>query len=92
MGVHTDDATASTGDGQHEGDNLTGPVDDESGADDEYERRAATWKHERTTTIVLERLSDGSWHATQRDVAVHGRGETAAAAAAAYCRRVDGDE
>lgn len=57
----------------------------------DYERQVASWKHERTTTIVLEELADGSWHATQRDVGVHGYGDTAAAAAAEYCRRVDGN-
>lgn len=59
---------------------------------DRYDRQVATWKHERTTTIVLEQCEDGTWHATQRGVDVHGRGDTAAAAAAAYCMRIDGEE
>jgi|GEM_PF-1444973 len=47
--------------------------------------------HRRThwTTIVLEECSDGSWRATQRGVPVEGRAETAAAAAATYCRNVE---
>lgn len=56
----------------------------------EYERVVAAWKHERPTTIVLEERAGGTWHATQRGVDVHGYGDTAAAAAAAYCSRVDG--
>lgn len=58
---------------------------------DEYDQQVADWQRERTTTIVLEENTDGTWHATQRGVDVHGYGETAAAAAAAYCRRIDGD-
>lgn len=59
---------------------------------DRYDRQVASWKHRRTTTIVLEQGDDGGWHATQRGVDVHGYGDTAAAAAAAYCRRVDGTD
>lgn len=40
------------------------------------------------TTIELHRRTDGRWVATQDDVAVEGRGGTAAEAAATYCRRV----
>lgn len=58
----------------------------------EYERQVAEWYRRRTTTIVLEETDDGDWHATQRGVDVHGYGETAAAAAAAYCRRIDGND
>lgn len=43
------------------------------------------------TTIVLAEQADGQWRATQRDVAVEGHGETAADAAADYCRRIDGE-
>lgn len=68
---------------------LDGKDPERSGPSADYERRS--WKHERTTTIVLEGRADGTWHATQRGVDVHGYGDTAAAAAAAYCRRVEGD-
>jgi hypothetical protein len=44
------------------------------------------------TTIVLEECRDGSWRATQRGVPVEGRAETAAAAAGAYCRKVEAGE
>ena len=45
------------------------------------------------TTIVLKELDDGEWLATQGGVPVEGNGETAAAAAAEYCRKVEeGDE
>lgn len=42
------------------------------------------------TTIALETTRDGDWRATQDGVDVVGRGETAALAAADYCRRVEG--
>jgi hypothetical protein len=48
------------------------------------ERHRTHW-----TTIVLEERRDGSWRATQRGVPVEGRAETAAAAAGAYCRKVE---
>ena len=41
------------------------------------------------TTIQLEPTDDGHWRATQADVDLLGRGETAAAAAANYCELVD---
>jgi hypothetical protein len=44
------------------------------------------------TPIVLEEHDDGSWRATQRGVPVEGRVETAAAAAAAYCRNVESSD
>jgi len=40
------------------------------------------------TTIVLEELDDGRWLATQAGVSVNGHGETAADAAAEYCRKI----
>lgn len=40
------------------------------------------------TTVVLEERN-GEWLATQGGIPVEGRGETAAAAAAAYCRKID---
>jgi hypothetical protein len=46
----------------------------------------------RLTVLELEELPSGEWRATQTGVNREGRGETAAAAAAAYCRRVAGDE
>lgn len=42
------------------------------------------------TTVVLEERADGEWLATQTGVAVEGYGETAAEAAANYCRKIDG--
>ncbi len=44
-------------------------------------------------TIVLDELDDGRWLATQ-GVSVQGHGETAADAAAEYCRKISeaGDE
>jgi hypothetical protein len=46
------------------------------------------------TTIVLDELDDGRWLATQGGVSVQGHGETAADAAADYCRKISetGDE
>lgn len=40
------------------------------------------------TTVVLEERGD-EWLATQGGIPVEGRGETAAAAAAAYCRKIE---
>lgn len=42
----------------------------------------------RYTTLQLEPTDDGHWRATQRDVELTGRGETAAQAAANYCEIV----
>jgi len=42
----------------------------------------------RATTIRLERAEDGAWRATQPDVELVGRGQTAARAAAHYCELV----
>jgi len=42
------------------------------------------------TTIVLEEQDDGNWLATQVGVVVKGHGETAADAAAEYCRKISG--
>jgi hypothetical protein len=48
---------------------------------------------EQWTTIVLRERDDGTWLATQSGVGVEGTGDTAAAAATDYCRKVeDGDE
>ncbi|WP_436931283.1 hypothetical protein [Halosimplex halobium] len=55
------------------------------GRDDEE----APWHRRRWTTIVLEECG-GGWRATQTGVAAEGHGETAADAAAAYCRRIAG--
>jgi hypothetical protein len=54
-----------------------------AGPDDE----AAPWHRRRWTTIVLEEYG-GGWRATQTGVAAEGHGDTAADAAAAYCRRI----
>ena len=56
------------------------------------ERAAATverWRTRGRTTIVLERVGDDEWRASQEGVDVEGRGESAALAAADYCRRVE---
>lgn len=42
-----------------------------------------------STTILLEERDVDDWLATQGGVPVEGRGETAAEAAAEYCRMVD---
>jgi len=54
--------------------------------DDEH--RTATGARRHMTTVVLEER-EGEWLATQGGIPVEGRGETAAAAAAAYCRKID---
>jgi hypothetical protein len=54
--------------------------------DDEHETATNTRRH--MTTVVLEER-DGEWLATQGGIPVEGRGETAAAAAAVYCRKID---
>jgi len=46
---------------------------------------------ERWTTIVLQEQDSGRWLATQEGVPVEGHGETAAAAATEYCRKVSED-
>jgi hypothetical protein len=45
------------------------------------------WYRRHWTTIVLEECA-GGWRATQTGVAAEGHGDTAADAAAAYCRRI----
>lgn len=45
----------------------------------------------RLTVLELEELPSGEWRATQAGAEHEGRGETAAAAAAAYCRLVAGE-
>jgi hypothetical protein len=59
------------------------------------ETAAATVERWRTcgwTTIVLEANGDDEWRASQQGVDVTGPGETAALAAADYCRRVEADD
>lgn len=60
--------------------------------DDEAEIDAtpARWHVRGRTTIELRQRGPDEWLATQRGVDVEGRGDSAAAAAAAYCRTVDG--
>jgi hypothetical protein len=41
------------------------------------------------TTVILDKEDEGEWYATQRGVDQVGHGETAAEAAAEYCRLVD---
>jgi len=43
----------------------------------------------RCTVLELRRLPSGEWRATQAGADDEGRGHTAAAAAAEYCRRVE---
>ncbi|QLH83465.1 hypothetical protein [Halosimplex pelagicum] len=74
---YADDGTA--GDGAA-GDRRPAPTE---GSDDED----APWHRRRWTTIVLEECG-GGWRATQTGVAAEGHGDTAADAAAAYCRRI----
>jgi hypothetical protein len=57
-----------------------------AGAADETARR---WRNARTTTLLLDEREEGAWLATQRGAEIVGHGETAAAAAAEYCRLVD---
>lgn len=70
--------------------------DDATETDAERVARAADaverWQTRGWTTVVLEQRDDGEWRATQAGVDCEGRGETAASAAAAYCRRIGGDE
>jgi len=54
--------------------------------DDESRTDSGTRRH--MTTVVLEERGD-EWLATQGGIPVEGRGETAAEAAAAYCRKID---
>jgi len=42
----------------------------------------------RWTVLEVQRLSTGEWRVTQEGAQSEGRGESAAEAAAAYCRRV----
>lgn len=53
-------------------------------------RTVERWRTRGWTTIVLDEREDGEWRATQHGIDVEGRGETAALAAADYCRRVEG--
>jgi hypothetical protein len=46
----------------------------------------------RLTVLELEELPSGEWRATQTGANQEGRGETAAAAAAAYCQCVATDD
>jgi hypothetical protein len=61
------------------GGNRSGSAD---GADED-----PPWHRRRWTTIVLEERG-GGWRATQTGVTAEGHGDTAADAAAAYCRRI----
>lgn len=54
-------------------------------ADDREQR----YRHRGRTTIELSESDAGRWRATQHGVEVCGYGDSAAAAAAAFCRRVD---
>jgi hypothetical protein len=57
--------------------------------DRKVHKRAELHTHrEHWTTIILEEQDDGDWFATQGGVPVEGYGDTAAAAAAEYCRKI----
>lgn len=43
------------------------------------------------STLVMERGESGDWVVTQHGVPVEGRGQTAAEAAARYCKLVSGE-
>jgi len=62
---------------------------DDRGASESVESNGAEPRRRRRhwTTIVLESYGEG-WRATQTGVDIEGHGATAAAAAAAYCRRI----
>lgn len=83
MGISTDDAARREG---ATGDSGGTPETQLDRAAERVER----WRTREWTTIVLEERGD-EWRATQHGVDLEGQGETAASAAAAYCRRVDGD-
>lgn len=53
---------------------------------------ADRWYRRGRTTIELRQNDRGEWLATQRGVDAEGRGPSAAAAAAAYCRAIDADQ
>ena len=58
--------------------------------DDETVRDRSGHHRRHWTTIVLEERTGGGWRATQTGISVEGVGETAADAAAAYCRKISG--
>ena len=55
----------------------------ETGVDDDR------WRQVGRTTLELRQNDRGKWLATQHGVDAEGRGPSAAAAAAAYCREID---
>ncbi|MEF8776621.1 MAG: hypothetical protein V5A43_09000 [Haloarculaceae archaeon] len=73
----THEATANWRTGEAEGE-----------GDPDRSRAEATPDRTRWTVLELRRLSSDEWRATQAGAEHVGRGPTAAAAAAAYCRRV----
>lgn len=50
---------------------------------------STTGRRQHLTTVVLEERAPDEWLATQGGIPVEGRGETAAEAAARYCRKID---
>lgn len=58
----------------------------------EIDATPARWRVRGHTTIELRQRGPDEWLATQRGVDVEGRGQSAAAAAAAYCRAIDGND
>ena len=67
----------------------TESVDGADQREESYEETARRWRNARMTTVILDKEDDGEWYATQRGVDLVGHGETAADAAATYCRLVD---
>ena len=59
------------------------------GYDDEKSACEPVDARRHMTTVLLEERSDGEWLATQGGIPVEGRGQTAAEAAAEYCRKID---
>ncbi|WP_436924709.1 hypothetical protein [Halosimplex amylolyticum] len=66
---------------------IDGSEPDRGGSGPEESDGDESPRRRRWTTIVLEE-HPGGWRATQTGVAAEGHGETAADAAAAYCRRI----
>lgn len=56
---------------------------------DSVETVGERWRTRGRTTIELRQNDCGEWLATQYGVEVMGRGHSAAAAAADYCRAID---
>lgn len=69
-------------------DTNTESVDSVDQREESYDETARRRHNARMTTVVLDKTDDGEWYATQRGVDLFGHGQTAADAAATYCRLV----